>query len=255
LAFPNTDQFNHPILEGIQRQLLSPGKGFFWYDPILIAALPGLVLLWRRNRALFGVVIALFVSRVVYFAHFNNPDGSVAWGPRYLVPLCPLLVLGVGEVFESARSLRRRSRAWIRGICAVLATASAVVIFASVWVPYTYTWGAINEGIPPTLTANQVKAVQDARFDRQNYDLYWSPIILNLRRLSHGGHFNPPGFPLRWWRGGPSAVGVITLGGAIAGFAATLGVAVRSDKRATGQLRRASVLTGSIAFDRINARR
>jgi hypothetical protein len=249
LTFPNTDRFNHPILEGIQRQLLSPGKGFFWYDPILIAAIPGLALLWRRNRAVVVVVLALFVPRLIYFARFYNPDGSVAWGPRYLVPLCPLLVLGVGEVFERARGLGRRARVWASTTVALLATVSAVVVFASVWVPYSYTWGAINEGIPPTLPPQQAKAVVDARLDRQNYDWYWSPVILNLRRLGDGGHFNPPGFPLRWWRGGPSAVGVISLAGALAGSAAALVVAVRTDKRTKPLSRRVPLPSSSIVYD------
>ena len=51
--------FSNPLLEGLQRQLLSPGKGFFWYDPILLAALPGLVWLVRRDRALGGLIIGL----------------------------------------------------------------------------------------------------------------------------------------------------------------------------------------------------
>ena len=51
--------FSNPLLDGLGRQLLSPGKGFFWYDPILLAALPGLVLLWRRDRPVTILILGL----------------------------------------------------------------------------------------------------------------------------------------------------------------------------------------------------
>ena len=78
--------FSNPLLDGVQRQLLSPGKGFFWYDPILLAALPGLVWLVRRDRALGGIIIGLSVLRVLVFAKWPFPDGSIASGPRFLLP-------------------------------------------------------------------------------------------------------------------------------------------------------------------------
>ena len=55
--------FDNPILNGLGRQLLSPGKGFFWYNAILLAALPGLVWLWRRDRSLTMLLVGLAALR------------------------------------------------------------------------------------------------------------------------------------------------------------------------------------------------
>lgn len=218
--------FNNPFLDGVQRQLLSSGKGFFWYDPILLAALPGLVLLCRRSRGVTLFVAAALAVRVAFFARWDFPDGSVAWGPRFLLPACPLLALGVGEVVERLPALRATARAWTRWALAVLAAASVVVGVASLWVPYSYTWGVVND-VPgwQQIPGGRLDAIKARRLDRQFNDPYWSPILLNLRTLDHS-----PLFLLRWWKGGPSAVGVIALAGAVAGCGGAVRRARRDDR-------------------------
>jgi hypothetical protein len=94
------DLFTFGFFDGIGRQLLSPGKGFFWYDAILIAALPGFVWLWRRDRGTAVAVAGLSLARVLFFASWYTPDGFVAWGPRFLLPACALLAIPLGETIE-----------------------------------------------------------------------------------------------------------------------------------------------------------
>lgn len=75
--------------------LLDAGEGFFTYAPIWIAGLAGLVWLARRAPALgigaAGLALALYLSAGLF------QDWHAGIGPpaRYLVPLAPLLALGL----------------------------------------------------------------------------------------------------------------------------------------------------------------
>lgn len=221
--------FTTPLVEGIQRQLLSPGKGFFWYNPILVAALPGLWLLRRRQPALTLVIVALFVGRVVFFARYYNPDGSIAWGPRYLVHTLPLLAIGLGELIEQAPRFAPRVRALVRTGVAGLVIAGVAVTLSSLWVPYSYIWSFVND-IPgwQQMPVEELNALKDERYSRQMNDPRLSPIVLNLRHLDDAARYKP-GFPLRWWEGGPSAVGAVTAVAALGATVAAVRVASRRD--------------------------
>lgn len=225
--------FSTPIWQGVSRQLLSSGKGFFWYNLLLLAGIPGLVLLWRRNRTVTVVVASLFLLRVGYFARYWNPDGDVAWGPRYLVPLCPLLALGVGEVVEWSWGVQRVVRTRVWWALGVLAVAGAVVTLASLWVPYTRSHSVIND-IPGwrQLPAAQVDGIRQQHVARQYDDWRWSPIVLNLRSLDDASRY-PPGFPLRWWRTGSGgrAVGAGTLALSVTALSAAAAIAAAADRR------------------------
>ncbi len=70
--------FDNPMLNGLGRQLLSPGKGFFWYNTILLAALPGLVWLWRRDRSLTMLLVGIAVLRVSFVARVHHSP-MAAW--------------------------------------------------------------------------------------------------------------------------------------------------------------------------------
>lgn len=223
--------FTNPIGSGLRRLLLSPGKGFFWYDPILLAAIPGLWWLWRRHRPLAATIIGLSVLRVVVYAHWPFPDGSVAWGPRFLLPLCAVLAIGLGETLERVSSWTVPSRALARAVLAVLVAASAVVVLASLWVGYDQIAreiGNVPAGTPPA-------AVEQVRQQRAHdyYDnIRGSNITRSLAELDRASPF-----PLRHFDGGPSALGV----GALAAFAlATVGafvIARRRDRAVSGAAR------------------
>jgi hypothetical protein len=204
------DLFTFGFFDGIGRQLLSPGKGFFWYDAILIAALPGFAWLWRRDRGTAVVVGGLSLARVLFFASWYTPDGFVAWGPRFLLPACALLAIPLGETIEWAHRRDKVVRGIAFGVMTGLALASAVVTVVSLWLPYDYSWTIVN-AIPdyqelPVATVNRLRV---ERLDAMNNTWEDGPINLGLRSLAHPRAGTP--FPLRWWRGGPSPTGVFAL--------------------------------------------
>lgn len=230
---PNGHLFTTPLLDGLQRQLLSTGKGFFWYSPILLAAIPGCVLLWRRHRGITAVALGLSLARLLFFSGYYNPDGSVSWGPRYLVPVCALLALPLAATFDRISVMTRARRYASSAAVSLLALVSAAVVVASVWVPYEYAWARVND-IPgwQTVPGAKLQVIKEARLDREFNDWYSSPILLGLRSLD-GPHLAGP-FPLRWWRGGPSLPGVVALAIAAAAVVGTIALGRRRDRQRHG---------------------
>lgn len=49
--FAEGEGFNYPVLWGIFGLLLSPYRGIFWYNPVLLLALPGAWLWWRGRHS------------------------------------------------------------------------------------------------------------------------------------------------------------------------------------------------------------
>jgi hypothetical protein len=95
--------FVTPLIRGLVGLLISPARGLLEYNPILLLLffVPScLVLFWRRRKGLgtlFAVIIMLYI---IVYAKFRYWDGGVAWGPRYLLPTIPLLLLPIGEIIE-----------------------------------------------------------------------------------------------------------------------------------------------------------
>jgi hypothetical protein len=68
---------------------LSPYRGLFFVSPILLLAFAGFASM-KRNQEFWSVIIIAIVF-VMAIASFNGWSGGYAFGPRYLVPIVPLL--------------------------------------------------------------------------------------------------------------------------------------------------------------------
>jgi hypothetical protein len=103
--------------------LFAPGKGLFLFAPPALLFFPGLALLARgrrREAALLGaVVVSYFLSRATVDCRAH----LWSWGPRFLVPLLPLVMLAAAAAF--------RRRGWLRTVAvAVTAVGLAVQLIA-----------------------------------------------------------------------------------------------------------------------------
>lgn len=78
---------------GLAAELVSPGRGLAWYLPLTGLAVVGALVLWKsRHRApLLGLAFPIVAYLLVY-AKWQSL-GAWSWGPRYLVPVVPLVVL------------------------------------------------------------------------------------------------------------------------------------------------------------------
>ncbi len=103
-------EVKHPY--GIVALLLSPGGSIFVYSPMALLALCGVRALWRRfpREAVIGTVFTMvtLVSSGVLPKWF----GLSGWGPRYLNPTLPFLLVALAVWLDAAdrdeRARRRR---------------------------------------------------------------------------------------------------------------------------------------------------
>ncbi len=96
------------VAEGLWDLLASPGKGLLFYAPLVILVPSGVWLLVHNNRRA-PVVLLLVICGVDWLAHANlliRWLGGWAWGPRFLIPVVPLLVLLAGSVLSPPRFVR-----------------------------------------------------------------------------------------------------------------------------------------------------
>ncbi len=87
--------FTHPFLGGLAILLFSPGKSLFLYAPPVVG---GLWALFRWERARKLAVIVIVGTLLVYlggYAKWCRPEGGFTWGPRFLLPVVPLLLVSL----------------------------------------------------------------------------------------------------------------------------------------------------------------
>lgn len=94
--------FKTPLGEGVYGLLLSPGKGLLWYALPVLIAIAGVWRFARRFLAETVFILVLGVSIVTLFALYTFWAGDGSWGPRYLIPLLPFLLLPALPIFEAA---------------------------------------------------------------------------------------------------------------------------------------------------------
>lgn len=85
--------FTTPLTEGLYGLLLSRDKSLFLYAPPLLLALPGALRLWRRERAVVLLALSLTLAHLLLYAGWGEWAGGGVWGPRFLLPIVPLLLL------------------------------------------------------------------------------------------------------------------------------------------------------------------
>jgi hypothetical protein len=112
--------FSGDLWAGVFGLWLSPGKGLLWYAPPLFLALLGLRRSFARWPAETALALGIAATVTGFSAKYQVWHGGFCWGPRYLVPIVPLVLLlavpGVEAVTEQAA--RARKALW-GGLCAV----------------------------------------------------------------------------------------------------------------------------------------
>ena len=97
------------LLDGLYGLLLSPGKGLLEYAPVTLLAPVGTALLWVRRRA--ETALLLGVIGIDTVAHANvliRWLGGWSWGPRFLIPVVPLVLLLLVPLLRPSSAGRTR---------------------------------------------------------------------------------------------------------------------------------------------------
>jgi hypothetical protein len=85
--------FSTPLLKGIFGLLVSPGVGLFVYTPVLVMSILAFPWFLKRRKLAAALILLLFALRVAFFAKYWAWEGGATWGPRFLVPLIPLMLV------------------------------------------------------------------------------------------------------------------------------------------------------------------
>lgn len=123
-------RFTTPIQVGLSGLLLSPGKGLLFFCPIILLGIWGLRFFLHEHQAIAWTIVAIGVANLAFYAKFEFWSGEWAWGPRYLVPVVPLILLPAVFVLERWRSLPKLVKSLVVGI--ILASTSVQAIGVTV---------------------------------------------------------------------------------------------------------------------------
>ena len=143
--------------------LASSGFGLFVYFPIGVLGLWGLLTgggeRWLRWTMAAGALMA-----IVLYGTFNDWEGGVSWGPRYLTSIVPFLAIGVGCLLVGPRvSFPARLAV------ALLAVWGAAVSILGILFDYQRGWQNLWD--------------VGARPDQIIWDPHFSPVGAHLRLL------------------------------------------------------------------------
>lgn len=93
---PPAGAFSTPLTTGLYGLWLSPGKGLLLYSPVLVLALAGWPDFIRRNARpalALGLIIAAY--SLFYAMNWAWHGSAWCWGPRYVIPVVSLAMLGM----------------------------------------------------------------------------------------------------------------------------------------------------------------
>jgi hypothetical protein len=85
--------FANPLI-GLAGLLVSPGKSIFLYSPPTLIALFGLYRMLRQHLLVGLAITGAALAHLALISVLSFYGGDWCWGPRYFVPVLPLLALG-----------------------------------------------------------------------------------------------------------------------------------------------------------------
>lgn len=173
---------------GLVGQLVGPGRSLLLYSPALLVALWG----WRRSiarhPAAAGMVISLAVIRWAFVSTRSDWWGGWGIGPRYLVPLIPLLLLPLAEVLEDLRTAGRRRRV---AVGLVLAGCVLVALHLSLHSIFEWMLRLMKTGTPQMGYLVRSHWVPSASPLWGFFSLPLDVLVVQAWRLAQHGHPGP----------------------------------------------------------------
>jgi hypothetical protein len=189
LRFDLQNAFSTFLNFGLRGLLISPGKGLFITAPPVLLSLLGFPFFVRRHRKEAIAIGGLFITFLLAYSTRRGWHAGACWGPRYLLPVLPLLMLPVTEVVQlTTRNIRTPSvRFWlVRGGILAVALMGFLVQLAAVSIfPLNYYQIKNFEGIiAPESMEGGPSYLQELFFDPKHSPV-WGQATLALERVSH----------------------------------------------------------------------
>jgi hypothetical protein len=184
-AIGSGEDFSGNPLVGLAGLLISPYRGIVWFVPLIVPAVLLLPRAWRRAPAEVALAVGVAVVTLATYAAWWTWWGGYTWGPRFLLPALPLLVLSIPLAWPA---LGRPARAAV----ACVAVLSVLAQLPGVLVDFNPFERALRERHPSFPVAGPL------------FDPSTSPIAGHLLRLRGEGR---GALDLAWLRGGAARPG------------------------------------------------
>lgn len=107
LLIPQGENFLHWLAPQPLLTLFSTRHGLFTWHPLFLLALPGLIPLWKRDRALTLVILGAFLAQLYVNSSADHWWADDAFGGRRFVGLIPFLVLSFAALAEWFQAKKR----------------------------------------------------------------------------------------------------------------------------------------------------
>lgn len=215
-GYVETESFSGDWLAGLWGLTLGPSRGFLWYNPIVLLALPGVAIFWRQHRRIFVFSLLLTALYFLVYAKWYMWHGGYSWGPRFLVPIVPFVSLIAGGGW----SLLAVQKRW--GTVGVLLAGGLAAL--SVLVQW------LGMAVPFSLVQDWLAAEVQPLFAPETFtQLRYSPLLLQWQFLT------AENIQFAWWRASnwPEAINWLAIAMPLAGIVAGLVLLVqhlRSDR-------------------------
>lgn len=84
---------------GLYGLLLSTGKGILFYNPVMVLSFLNFKNFYLKHRLEAVVFAYIFAAHLIFIGSLaqNVWSGDLAWGPRYLLPVIPFLILFLAD--------------------------------------------------------------------------------------------------------------------------------------------------------------
>ena len=136
------------MIESFLGYMVSPSRSIWLYSPILLLGVPGAIMIIRRGQfwLIAGPFTALALFGVGYGAWRTwNWWGGWGWGPRYMLPLVPLLMLWVFPAIAWIVDQRRNLFSYLA--LAILILVGIGIQLLGIAVPYTNYYSELHHSL------------------------------------------------------------------------------------------------------------
>jgi hypothetical protein len=122
-------EFTTPVVFGLVGLLASPGRGLLVYFPLWVLLIPAARYSRGERRDVLMFALLTVATLLALYSPWHQWEGGVCWGPRFLIPAIPPLMVPIAAVFEQWLPRRRPRLALlvVLGVSTAIAFSGTVV--------------------------------------------------------------------------------------------------------------------------------
>ena len=171
----------HNGWHGLVGLIGSPGAGLIFFFPISILLPLAFKYMYGLNKEIFFLCAYVIIVTWLYVGTSSfgfEPyawSGAIAWGPRYLIPVLPFIILVLGSLLSHLKEIPPKPRLFLKILIIILCVAGFCVNLVGTLVWYQY-------GIMYGWSKDQLWK-NNENMEIMTWNPYYSPIILHAKVL------------------------------------------------------------------------